>query len=85
MSALQKKQVIYEKEYTFQKISPREWMRLRKRCSKNGVLDDEKFADEVLEHIVIEPKVKLDDFEDYGEVEDLVSAAVNFQYGKAIL
>ncbi len=80
-----KKYTVDGVEYTFQKIPPREWIRLRKRCTKNNNVDEEKFYDEVLEHIVIEPKVKLDDFDDNATLEEVVAEAVNFQHGKQIL
>ena len=76
---------IFGTEYTFQKITAREWIRLKKRCTKNGNFDEEKFIDEVLEHIVVEPKKTLDDFENYAELEEVVAEAVNFQSGKQLL
>ena len=79
------KQKIKGNEYTFQKLPAREWIRLRKRCTKNNNFDEEKFMDEVLEHIVVEPKKTIDDFEDYAELEEVVAEAVNFQSGKQVL
>ena len=73
------------KEYTFQKLSAREWIRLRKRCTKNNNFDEEKFIDELLEHVVVDPKITMDDFEDYGELEEVVAEATNFQSGKQVL
>lgn len=72
-------------DYTLQKISAREWIRMRKRCTKNNNFDDEKFIEEILEHIIIDPKRKIDDFDDYAELEEVVAEAVNFQSGRQVL
>jgi hypothetical protein len=80
-----KKVTVGDTEYTLQKIPAREWVRLRQRCTKNGNLNEEKFIDEILEHIVVDPKKRLDDFEDYSELEEVVAEAVNFQHGRPIL
>lgn len=70
-------------EYTFQKMPPRQWARLLDRCTnRHGVALQEKLLSEVLEHIVVDPKVTLDDFEDWEVVQDVVSAAASFQRGK---
>jgi hypothetical protein len=81
----QKKVKVNGVEYTLQKMPAREWIRLRKRCTKNGNFDEEKFMDEILEHIVVDPKVKLDDFEEYADLEEVVAEAVNFQSGRQVL
>ncbi len=79
----EKKQDIRGVEYTFKKLSSREWARLRDR-SKNqrtGHLIEEKFMDEVLEHVVIDPKVKMDDI-DFALAEEIVNAAASFCIGR---
>lgn len=70
-------------EYTLQKISPREWLRLKGRCkNKHGQLNEENFYSEILKHIVVNPKVTLDDFDDVADLEAVVAPAVRFQTGK---
>lgn len=79
----QKKIAINNIEYTLQKVLPREWLKIKDRCTNRyGQPIEEKLYDEVLEHIVVAPKVKLDDFEDMAVVEELVTAATQFQLGK---
>ncbi len=79
----QKTVSIYGKEYTLQKITPREWSRLKERCrNRNGHMVEERFITEILEHIVVDPKVNFDDFEEVAEVEELIGEAVSFQQGK---
>lgn len=51
-------------EYTLQKMGPRSYLRLLKACTINGAIDQEKWSDAMLEHVVIEPKVTMEDFED---------------------
>lgn len=78
----QKKVTINGTEYTLQKVTPREWLRMRDRCkNKHGQPIEERMYDEVLEHIVVHPKKKLDDFTDLQELEELVAAAIRFQRG----
>lgn len=83
MSAkMQEKVTINGTEYTFQKVLPREWLRMRDRCkNKHGQPIEEKLYEEVLKHIVVSPKKTLDDFTDVAELEEVVEAAVRFQRG----
>ena len=79
----QKKVTVGETEYTLQKIMPREWLRLRDRCkNRYGQPVEENLYTEVLKHIVVNPKVKVDDFKNFAELEELVQTAVRFQQGK---
>lgn len=78
----QKKHTINETEYTLQKVYPVEWVKIRDRSkNKFGVPSEEKMFKEVLAHIVVEPKKKLEDFEDWAEVDELVKEAIRFQQG----
>lgn len=79
---MQEKVTINGTEYTFQKVLPREWLRMRDRCkNKHGMPIEEKLYDEVLKHIVVSPKKTLDDFTDVAELEEVVTAAIRFQRG----
>ena len=79
----QQKINVNDTEYTLQKIKPREWLRLKERCkNKHGQPNEEKMYEEVLEHIVVSPKKKLDDFEDMADLEGVVAAAIRFQLGR---
>lgn len=70
---------IREKEYTFQEIPARQFLKMKQRCTdKNGQPILESLYSEILEHIVVAPKVKIDDFR-YSELEELASAAIEFQ------
>ncbi len=81
----EKKVEIRGKEYTLKKIPPREWARLRDRCKNRfGVMSEEKFLAEIIEYMVANPRVSLDDFEDYDECQEVANAAIEFQHGGLI-
>jgi len=80
----EKKQTVQGVEYTFQKLPPRQWVRLRDRCKNRfGNIMEETFTSEVLEHIVIDPKTTLDDFDEWEAAQEVVNAAITFQLGRA--
>lgn len=66
--------------YNLQKLPVREGLELRKRSRMGGDIDDIKFYEEILEHIVVDPKKSLDDFEDIGHLERLMEKVVEYQY-----
>ena len=71
-------------DYTFQKLTPREWARLRDRCKdRNGNMQEEMFMSEVLKHIVVQPKVTLDDFSEWADAQEVCNEAITFQLGRA--
>lgn len=79
----QKKVTVNGVEYTLQKLPVREAMKLRQRWGSKETasgIDDIKMAELCLENIVVLPKLKLDDFENVDEVEDLVAECIEFQY-----
>ncbi|NQX68487.1 hypothetical protein HQN90_20385 [Paenibacillus alba] len=68
--------------YTFQFPGIRAVTKIKDRVkNKYGILQDEKVADEVLAHVIVEPKMKIEDFNDIGEFNEVIAAAVNFMYG----
>lgn len=79
----EKKETIEGVEYTFKKLPPREWARLRDRCkNRHGHILEEALMSEILEHIVVDPKITLDDFEDWEVAERVVNAATTFCLGR---
>jgi len=67
-------------EYTLQKLPVRQALELRDQWQVDGVVDNVKMFDMVLEHFVVHPKKTLDDFEDVATVEELVGEALKYQY-----
>jgi len=49
--------------------------------NKFGVPQDERLAEEMLEHIVVEPKMKMDDFKSFAEFSEVVQEAYRFTIG----
>lgn len=75
-----KKVVIDGEEYTLQKLPVRQALELRDQWQVDGVVDNVKMFDMVLEHFVVHPRKTLDDFEDVATVEELVGEALKYQY-----
>lgn len=73
-----------ETTYKLQKVSARDWARLLDRAKNRfGVYSEEQFYDEILKYLVVDPKVSLDDFDDFAEAQQLVKEAVTFQSGSS--
>jgi hypothetical protein len=84
MAYEQKKVNINSKEYTLQRVPPREWIKIRQRCKdKNGQPLEEKLYDEILTHIVVIPHMDIDDFEELEDLEAVMEAAITFQCKRA--
>lgn len=67
-------------EYTLQKLPVRPALEIRQRCTEDGVLNDIKMYEAMLESVVVSPKLKLDDFEDVGVLEELMKEVFKYQY-----
>ncbi|WP_132995837.1 hypothetical protein [Sporanaerobacter acetigenes] len=75
-----KKVTVDGEEYTLQKLPVRQALELREQWQTDGMVDEVKMFDLVLEHFVVNPKKTLDDFEDVVVVEELVGEALKYQY-----
>jgi hypothetical protein len=69
-------------KYTFQKVSPVAWLDIMDEVEAAQGKQRRTLYPKVLENIVVQPKMTLDDFEEYAELEEVVTAAVRFQRGK---
>ena len=67
-------------EYVLQKLPVRPGLELRQRAREGGDVDDIKFYEELLQHVVIKPKKRLDEFDDIGHLEKLMKAVIEYQY-----
>lgn len=83
MELKQKKVTVNDKEYTLQSLPIREAFRIRDQWlsgdTASGV-DQLKMAELCLEHIVVNPKVTLDDFNSISEAEELIAECIDFVY-----
>lgn len=79
----QTKQTINGKEYTFQKVSAMEFIRIKERSTDDkGIMRDSLFFEEMAEHVIIEPKIDLELFDDVQELDDIMKAATFLHIGK---
>jgi len=75
----QKTITISGKEYILQKPPARWVFQVTDRATnKFGVLTKEKYIDELIKGVVVNPKVTLDDFEDIGEATQLIQEIESF-------
>jgi len=66
-------------DYTLQKLPTRQWIRARQKYrDKNGLPLDEELYDYLLENVVVSPKLKIDDFEEDQDLEELMEAVFDF-------
>ena len=80
---MENKKTIRGTEYTFKKLPARQWVRLRDRCkNRYGVIMEETYMSEIFEHLVVDPKVSLDDLE-WDEAQEVANEAVKYQLGDA--
>lgn len=50
--------------------------------NKFGIVSEERLSEEILKYVVVEPKRKIDDFDDYREYSEVVNAAYLFISGQ---
>lgn len=67
-------------EYTFQHPGVREAVRLRDRSkNKHGQLVEEKYYNELMTHVIVQPKTSWGYFDDHSEAfDDVMLAATEF-------
>ncbi len=68
--------------YTFQKVDPVPWMDIMDSMEANKEQPRRTLYPKVMENIVVQPQMKLEEFEDYAEMEEVITAALRFQQGK---
>ena len=70
-------------EYVFQFPGVRSVSKIND-ASKNkfGVVMEERLSDEMLKHVIVSPKLKIDDFPSYQEYMEVINAAYAFISGK---
>lgn len=81
--AKQLKKTINGLEYTYQKLSAMEWIRLKERSvDEKSIIRDSLFFEEVAEHIIVDPKIDVEEFEDYEELTEVMKHATFLHQGK---
>jgi hypothetical protein len=69
-------------KYTFQSVLPSKWAQIIDGISdKHGKLLNSKAMPAMLEHVIVKPQgLKMDDFEDWAELEEVTAQALRFQH-----
>lgn len=50
--------------------------------NKYGVVMEERLSEEILKHVIVSPKKKIDDFTDYQDYQEVINAAYAFISGQ---
>jgi len=71
-------------KYVFQSVFPSKWAQIVDQITdKHGKVLNSKAMPAMLEHVVVEPSgLKMDDFEEWAELEEVTQAAFLFQQGR---
>jgi hypothetical protein len=71
-------------KYVFQTVIPSKWAQILDQITdKHGKLLNAKAMPAMLEHVIVQPAgLKMDDFEDWAELEEVTTAAFRFQHGR---
>ncbi len=78
------KKKINSTEYTFQKLPAMEMVRLKERATDtSGNLVESLLFEELAEHVIVNPRLDLEEFEDYGELMEIMKVALDFQLAKS--
>lgn len=81
MEFKQKTVTVEGKDYVLQKLPVRQALALRQSWTlPTGMTDDVTMYDACLKHIVVNPKVTIEDFDNIAELEQLIGECVFFQY-----
>lgn len=51
--------------------------------NKHGVVLEERLAEEILKHVIVDPKMRIDDFADYKEYAEVINSAHAFVMGSS--
>ena len=67
-------------EYTFQRLPVRQALEMKSRWMSGADVNEIAMYDELFEHVVVAPKVVLDDFATVGEADAVAMEALVFQF-----
>lgn len=66
-------------KYTLQHPGSREYLRIQDRTQNEfGVPSMEKMAEELFKHVVVDPKVSIEYFDEHDGMDELIKEAMNF-------
>lgn len=85
MAYEKKTAVVNGNNYELQRMAHRQYIKLKDASKINGILQEEKFYDGLLENVLINPKMTIDDFDEedrIGDFEKVIDEIVAFQQPK---
>lgn len=66
-------------EYTFQRPPMRDTVKMRDRSKdKNGELIEEKYYDEIMKHVVVDPKICWEYWDEHDGFQEVMAEAIKF-------
>ena len=69
--------------YTFQFPGIRSYTQINDRIkNKFGIPQDEKLSDEMLKYVIVDPKMKIEDFTSVSEFNEVIQEAYKFLSGQ---
>ncbi|MNX98634.1 hypothetical protein D3C86_1310510 [compost metagenome] len=72
-----------DKKYTFQHPGVRAVSKINDAVkNKFGVMMEERLSEEMLKHVIVQPKMTIDNFTDYKEYSEVINAAYAFITGQ---
>lgn len=78
----QKTVKVGDTEYVFQKLPTRKALEIKQKwLDANGQIIELNMYDQLLEHVIVNPRRDIDDFDDISELQTLCVEALNFQFG----
>lgn len=69
-------------KYMFQKVAPADWLDILDDVEAEAKGKRRRLYSAALEFVVVSPTMKIEDFTDYAEMDEVVTAAIRFQQGK---
>lgn len=76
---MQKQVTVEEVEYTLQHPGTRAYAQIQDRIQmENGSPSNEKLSEEVFKHVIVQPKVDFDYFDEHEGYEELMKEAFTF-------
>ncbi|MED4715431.1 hypothetical protein [Bacillus badius] len=75
----QKQVTVEGVDYTLQHPGNREFTRIQDRAQTDqGTFSSEKWADEIMKHVVVEPKVSWEYFDEHDGFDEVIKEATTF-------
>ena len=65
-------------EYTLQHPGMREAVKMRDRCKKDGDIVEEKYYKEIMDFVIVEPRVSWEYWDEHDGFQEVMTEAIKF-------